>query len=79
MSDGFRVEYSEDWNQVCIIPMPTVPAHDFAKIMKLYNTLGYKYWLPSDKRCGYILAKKVKNDIKNLCPRTTCMMDLGHV
>lgn len=57
MTEGFRVEYSEGGNQVCIIPMPFVNADHFAKIMQLYSDLGYKYWLPADERSGYILSK----------------------
>lgn len=56
---GFRVEYDSD-SQVCIIPMPTIPANDLIEIMHAYMRLGYKYWLLPDQRRGYILSKEDK-------------------
>lgn len=58
MAEGFRVEYSKDRNEVCIIPDSFIPMQDFIDVVKMYGTLGYKYWLPADERCGYIFSKK---------------------
>lgn len=58
MADAFKVEYSHDMNEVCIIPMPFISCEHFGRILELYSDLGYKYWLPADERCGYILSKK---------------------
>lgn len=58
MNYGYRVEYSDDGDTVCIIPEPSIPSDEFFKLMKFYTSLGYKWWLPADDRRGYILSKK---------------------
>lgn len=62
MINGFKVQYSQDTNQVCIIPNPFIPVNDFVEIIKMFGKLGYKWWLPADERCGFIYAKEVKNE-----------------
>ncbi len=57
MNDAYFVEYSKCGNQVCIMPKNTIPYEDFCLLMKLYLSLGYKYWLPTDHRRGYLLSK----------------------
>ena len=54
---GYLVEYDSD-TQVCIIPKNFIPLEDMALLMKMYNDLGYKYWLVADTRCGFIFSKK---------------------
>jgi hypothetical protein len=56
MKEGYRVEYDND-DQVCIIPCPSIPLDDFAKVMLLYSELGYKWWLPADERRATIPTK----------------------
>jgi hypothetical protein len=62
MNDGFKVEYSADGQQVCIIPNRTIPSEDFFMLSEMYVKLGYKWWLPSDVRGGYILSKENMHD-----------------
>jgi hypothetical protein len=55
--NGFKVEFSEDRNQVCIIPTPFIPFAEFSALVKIYKKKGYKWWLPADERGGYIFSK----------------------
>lgn len=55
---SYIVEHSDDGNQVCVIPNPSISLKEFSTLMKMFVKLGYKWWLPADKRCGYILSKK---------------------
>lgn len=64
--NGYRVEYSADGNQICIIPYFTIPLDDFFALVKMYGDLGYKCWLTADERCGYIFAKEVRQDISTV-------------
>lgn len=57
MKSGYRVEYSKDENQICIIPYPSIPFLDFDAIVNVYIKLGYKRWLPADERNGFIFEK----------------------
>lgn len=59
MKDGYKVEYDNE-DQICIIPSPFIPLNDAMLLAQLYNSLGYKYWLPADKRKGFIFSKKCK-------------------
>lgn len=43
MNNGFKVEYSDDDKQICIIPHPFIPFHDFDAIVSAFIKLGYKY------------------------------------
>lgn len=61
MNSGYRVEYTSDLDEVCIIPWPSIPIEDSVEISKMYGKLGYKYWLPADERRGFIFSKKPKN------------------
>jgi hypothetical protein len=63
---GYRVEYSEDENEVCIIPMPALPMEDFFELTSMYIRLGYKWWLPADDRRGYLISKEKKENY-NFC------------
>jgi hypothetical protein len=58
MNSGYRVEYSEDWKQVCIMPDPSIPAVDLLAITDACIKLGYTRWLPADHRGGFLLEKK---------------------
>jgi hypothetical protein len=57
-NDGYSVEYSKDGEQVCIIPNLTIPTNHFTALINMYIDLGYKRWLPTDGRRGYIFAKE---------------------
>jgi hypothetical protein len=57
INSGYKVEYSADGNQVCIIPNPSIPVNDMIALQKMYGKLGYKWWLPADERQGYIFSK----------------------
>jgi hypothetical protein len=61
MKSGYIVEYSDDRNEICIIPYPHIPFNDFIRLVKMYGELGYKWWLPADKREGYVFAKNKKD------------------
>lgn len=58
MNCGYKVEYSQDRNEICIIPYPSIPCDDFIAFVAMYRELGYKYWLPADERKGFIFAKE---------------------
>lgn len=58
MTTGYNVEYSECGNEVCVIPKLFIPSEEFFKIVKMYNKLGYRYWLQADERRGYLFSKK---------------------
>ena len=60
MKSGYRVEYSDDENQVCVIPDTAIPFEDFIELTKMYRKFGYKWWIPADDRCGYIFTKYKK-------------------
>lgn len=64
---GFEVQFSDDGNQVCIIPKPTISTSDFHALIKSLRKQGYKFMIPADERCGYIFVKRVKKeDTKDL-------------
>lgn len=56
---GFEVQYSDDGNEVYIIPMIAVPFDDLLLLCDYYIHKGYKWWLPSDHRCGYRFVKEL--------------------
>jgi len=58
---GFEVQYSDDENEVCIIPRPRISTKDFFALIKSFGEQGYKSMIPADERRGYIFVKKVKN------------------
>jgi hypothetical protein len=62
MNSGFKVEYSDDKNEVCVIPYPLIPVEDFVELVNMFMKLGYKSWLPADERRGYIFSKKRKKN-----------------
>jgi len=57
MNHGYTVQYSDDMNEVCIIPHPAIDLEHFAYLTKMYNELGFKWWLPADNRRGYLYCK----------------------
>jgi hypothetical protein len=57
MNQGYKVEYSEDMNEVCLIPFPSIDLHEFCNLTKQFGLLGYKWWLPADDRRGYLYCK----------------------
>lgn len=61
MNSGFKVEYTSDLDEVCIIPWPSIPVEDCVALSKMYQKLGYKWWLPADERRGFIFSKTPKN------------------
>jgi hypothetical protein len=63
MVDTYRIEYSKDGNEVCIIPMGSIPWEDFHALSNLFIKKGFEWWLPADERCGYLFSK-VKKDGK---------------
>jgi len=52
---GYKVEYDNE-DQICIIPMPGFPLEHSIMLWKMYGELGYKWWLRTDYRNGYILS-----------------------
>jgi len=59
----YEIEYSNDENEVCITPKPTIPMDDFSFLTKFFGEKGYQYWIQSDGRRGYRFVKKmVEND-----------------
>lgn len=60
MRRGYKIEFSEDSNQVCIIPNAFIYISDFDRIVNGFLKEGYKYWLPADHRGGFIFAKEIK-------------------
>ncbi len=60
--DGFRIEYSDDEEQVCIIPNRLIPFLHFNAILEAFISLGYVWLLPADQRRGYILSKNKPNN-----------------
>lgn len=59
MTRGYRVEYSKDEEEVCIIPETGIPTDDYFTLCKLFNENGYKWMVPADERCGYRFVKKI--------------------
>lgn len=62
MNSGFKVEYSKDGKQVCIIPMPLITTVDFDLLVNYYIKQGYKNWLPADHRRGFIFEKEKQDE-----------------
>lgn len=56
---SYTVEYTNEGNEVCIIPMPSIPFDDFKALSDLYIEQGYQYWLPADHRRGYRFSKVI--------------------
>ena len=54
---GFEVEYSDDKNQVCIIPKNSLSLEEFDLLVNFFIKIGYKYCLPADEGCGYLFSK----------------------
>ncbi len=54
----YIIEYSQDENEVCVIPQPDISFDDFNVLIKLFGKKGYRWWLPADERCGYRFAKE---------------------
>ncbi len=52
----FTVEFDND-DQICIIPNTSIPHNIFCQLVTVFEIIGYKYWLPSDSRKGYIFSK----------------------
>ena len=57
--EGYRVEYTKNGDEVCIIPEPTIPFDDFRALSEIYIEQGYKYWIPADHRRGYRFSKVI--------------------
>jgi hypothetical protein len=58
MATGYRVEYSDDDNEVCIIPMTGIPTEDYFLLIEMFGANGYKWMVPADERRGYRFVKK---------------------
>ena len=78
MNNGYRVVYDSD-DQVCIIPNPTIPLDDCAKLFNMYSNLGYKYWLPADQIGGFILSKKETQIKENIIVPHVGVDDQGYI
>jgi len=59
--EGFEVQYSDDGNEVCIIPRPKISTKDFFALIESFRDQGYKSMIPADEKRGYTFVKKVKN------------------
>jgi hypothetical protein len=68
MRKRFIIEYSEDEDEVCIIPFPHIPLDHFCEIVKTFGELGYKWWIPADERCGYRYIKNKERYGNELLP-----------
>lgn len=55
---GWEVQYSEDKEEVCVIPRPSISCYDFHMLLEHFKKKGYKLWMPSDERCGYRFSKE---------------------
>ena len=64
MNSAYEVEYSEDQNEICIIPKKFIPFDDFVALTKMYSEMGYKYWLPTDNRRGYRFRRNKEEEEK---------------
>lgn len=61
MKAGFTVEYSDDLEEVCVIPSAEgIPLLDCKEIFELFVRLGYERWVPTTDTLGYTLRKKAK-------------------
>lgn len=58
---GWEVQYSEDDQEVCIIPRDSMPFDDLDLITKFFNDKGYTLWVKSDNRKGYNFLKPKKS------------------
>jgi len=57
MKNMCLIEYSDDGNEVCIIPKRTIRMMDLCSLMDHFYKEGFKWWVPADERCGYTLVK----------------------
>ena len=57
MREGFSVEYSDDRQQVCIIPKYFISTEELTLLINFYIKMGYIRWIPSDERQGYFFRK----------------------
>ena len=62
---GWKVEVSEDENEVCIIPLYKIPAPIFRDLIYHLEEAGFTHWIPADERCGYRIVKMPKEKEKD--------------
>jgi hypothetical protein len=67
--DRIIIEYSEDGNEVCLMPNPSISLTLMTALMRMQQTIGFKYWLPSDERLGYRFAKEMTDVLKEECKK----------
>ncbi len=60
MTSGYKVEYSIDGEEVCLIPQPMITSAQMHALVKHFIEKGYKWWKPSDHRGGYVFSKSNK-------------------
>ena len=58
LGNGFEVQYSEDLEEVCIIPKPLIDSHDLLALIYVFEEKGYEYHIPADERRGFRFVKK---------------------
>lgn len=58
---SYKVEYSSDGNEVCIIPIVGIPTDDMFALIKSFKKQRFNHHIPSDSRCGYTFVKSPKS------------------
>lgn len=59
MMCDYKIEYCDNDNEVCIIPVKGIPLDDVSALQKHFGKKGYKNWCRADERRGIRLVKKI--------------------
>lgn len=65
--DRVIIEYSEDGNEVCLIPDPVVPLDIMRDLIDLHGSKGFRWWVPSDNRRGYRFVRELNSKLEEEC------------
>jgi hypothetical protein len=57
MKKEYKVQYSDDESEVCVIPSPSISTSDLKLLVKHFSKNGYKWWKPADERRGFTFSK----------------------
>ena len=55
---NFTVTYSEDGNEVRLVPEPSINAEDFFHLIKSFRKQGFRLQIPDDRGHAYRFVKK---------------------
>ena len=65
--DRVIIEYSEDGNEVCLIPDPVMPIEPMQDLIDLHGAKGFNWWVPADQRRGYRFVRELNPKLEAEC------------